>query len=70
MQSRSLSRRSVLASATVVAAGVTGLAAGAPAAAHGRDKRLRKIVGSMSLEAKVGQLFVPYFYGASATSPS
>ncbi|GAA3271695.1 glycoside hydrolase family 3 protein [Streptomyces labedae] len=70
MQDRSLSRRSVLASATVVAAGVTGLATAVPAAAHGRDKRLKKIVARMSLEAKVGQLFVPYFYGASAASPS
>lgn len=24
----------------------------------------------MSIEAKIGQLFVPYFYGTSATSPS
>lgn len=72
MQDRSLSRRSVLASATVVAAGATGLAgvAATPAAAHGRDKRLKKIIARMSVEAKVGQLFVPYFYGASATSPS
>ncbi|MFC8834126.1 glycoside hydrolase family 3 protein [Streptomyces griseoincarnatus] len=70
MHDRSLSRRSVLASATVVAAGVTGLATAVPAAAYGRDKRLKKIVARMSLEAKVGQLFVPYFYGASAASPS
>ncbi|MEQ8144794.1 glycoside hydrolase family 3 protein [Streptomyces sp. OP7] len=69
MQDRSLSRRSVLASATVVAAGATGVAA-APAAAHGRDQRLKKIIARMSIEAKVGQLFVPYFYGASAASPS
>ncbi|MEV5236142.1 glycoside hydrolase family 3 protein [Streptomyces pseudogriseolus] len=70
MQDRSLSRRSVLASATVVAAGAAMGAAAAPAVAHGRDQRLKQIVARMSVEAKVGQLFVPYFYGASATSPS
>ncbi|MGA5125288.1 glycoside hydrolase family 3 protein [Streptomyces pseudogriseolus] len=70
MQDRSLSRRSVLASATVVAAGAATGAAAAPAVAHGRDQRLKQIVARMSVEAKVGQLFVPYFYGASATSPS
>ncbi|MGA5286136.1 glycoside hydrolase family 3 protein [Streptomyces pseudogriseolus] len=70
MQDRSLSRRSVLASATLVAAGAAMGAAAAPAVAHGRDQRLKQIVARMSVEAKVGQLFVPYFYGASATSPS
>ncbi|MGY1546413.1 glycoside hydrolase family 3 protein [Streptomyces sp. MN6] len=70
MQDRSLSRRSVLASATVVAAGAAMGAAAAPAVAHKRDQRLKQIVARMSVEAKVGQLFVPYFYGASATSPS
>ncbi|MFD7465792.1 glycoside hydrolase family 3 protein, partial [Streptomyces tendae] len=72
MQDRSLSRRTVLASATVVAAstvGAVGVTA-TPAAAHGRDHRLRKIISRMSVEAKIGQLFVPYFYGTSATSPS
>ncbi|WP_432102026.1 glycoside hydrolase family 3 protein [Streptomyces sp. bgisy091] len=72
MQDRNLSRRTVLASATVVAAGATGVlgAAAAPAVAHRRDDRLKKIIGRMSIEAKIGQLFVPYFYGTSATSPS
>ncbi|WP_151774123.1 glycoside hydrolase family 3 protein [Streptomyces abyssomicinicus] len=72
MQDRSLSRRTVLASATVVAAsaaGVVGVAA-TPAAAHQRDHGLKKIISRMSVEAKIGQLFVPYFYGTSATSPS
>ncbi|MFE1048390.1 glycoside hydrolase family 3 protein [Streptomyces olivaceus] len=70
MQNRCLSRRTVLASATLVAAGATGVVGTAPAAAHGRDNRLRRIISRMSVEAKIGQLFVPYFHGASATSPS
>ncbi|MEU6458064.1 glycoside hydrolase family 3 protein [Streptomyces sp. NPDC048232] len=72
MQDRSLSRRTVLASATVVAAGATAVSgvAATPAVAHSRDRRLKKIISTMSVEAKIGQLFVPYFYGTSATSPS
>ncbi|MEU4147039.1 glycoside hydrolase family 3 protein [Streptomyces parvulus] len=72
MQDRSLSRRTVLASATVVAAGAAGVSGvtATPAAAHQRDHRLKKIIARMSIEAKIGQLFVPYFYGTSATSPS
>ncbi|MFC9955616.1 glycoside hydrolase family 3 protein, partial [Streptomyces prasinus] len=72
MQNRSLSRRTILASTTVVAAsaaGVMGVTA-TPAVAHKRDTRLKRIISRMSVEAKIGQLFVPYFYGASATSPS
>ncbi|WP_432082122.1 glycoside hydrolase family 3 protein [Streptomyces sp. WAC 04229] len=72
MQDRSLSRRTVLASATMVAAGATAVSgvAATPAVAHSRDRRLKKIISRMSVEAKIGQLFVPYFYGTSATSPS
>ncbi|WND37722.1 glycoside hydrolase family 3 protein [Streptomyces sp. BB1-1-1] len=72
MQDRSLSRRTVLASATVVAASATGVVGvtATPAVAHKRDHRLKRIISRMSVEAKVGQLFVPYFYGTSATSPS
>ncbi|KOT42576.1 beta-N-acetylhexosaminidase [Streptomyces caelestis] len=72
MQDRGLSRRAVLTSATVVAASATGVvgAAATPAVAHKRDNRLKRIISRMSIEAKIGQLFVPYFYGASATSPS
>ncbi|MEJ1196215.1 MULTISPECIES: glycoside hydrolase family 3 protein [unclassified Streptomyces] len=72
MQDRSLSRRTVLASATVVAASSTGVVGvtATPAVAHKRDHRLKRIISRMSVEAKVGQLFVPYFYGTSATSPS
>lgn len=72
MQDRSMSRRTVLATATGVAAGATGVVGvtATPAAAHRRDRRLKRIISRMSVEAKIGQLFVPYFYGASATSPS
>ncbi|GGR23061.1 glycoside hydrolase family 3 protein [Streptomyces griseomycini] len=72
MQDRSLSRRTVLASATVVAASATGVVGvtATSAVAHERDDRLKKIISRMSIEAKIGQLFVPYFYGTSATSPS
>ncbi|WP_329558309.1 glycoside hydrolase family 3 protein [Streptomyces uncialis] len=72
MQDRSLTRRTILASATVVAAGVTGVVGvtATPALAHNRDARLKKIIAKMSIEAKIGQLFVPYFYGTSATDPS
>ncbi|MET8829355.1 glycoside hydrolase family 3 protein [Streptomyces sp. NPDC004610] len=74
MQDRSLSRRTLLASATAVAgAGALGMTA-TPALASGerpadRDARLRRLIAGMSLEAKVGQLFVTYFYGHSATTP-
>ncbi|MEU9579286.1 glycoside hydrolase family 3 protein [Streptomyces chilikensis] len=72
MQHRSPSRRTVLASATVAAATAAGVVGGTatPAIAHRRDDRLKKIISRMSVEAKIGQLFVPYFYGTSATSPS
>ncbi|MER5476776.1 glycoside hydrolase family 3 protein [Streptomyces sp. NPDC002734] len=72
MQDRSLSRRTVLASATVAAASAAGVvgATATPAAAHRRGDRIEKIIAAMSVEAKIGQLFVPYFYGTSATSPS
>ncbi|MER6081657.1 glycoside hydrolase family 3 protein [Streptomyces sp. NPDC001833] len=61
------SRRTVLAAT----AGVTaGLAVGTSADALGSDdKRLRAIVSRMTLEEKVGQLFVMRVYGHSATDP-
>jgi beta-N-acetylhexosaminidase len=71
MQDRSPSRRTVLTGATVAAVSAAGLGVtAAPAAARPRDDRLKKIISRMSVEAKIGQLFVPYFYGTSATSPS
>lgn len=72
MHDRSLSRRTILASATVVAAGATGVVGvtATPALAHKGEAHLKKIIASMSTEAKIGQLFVPYFYGTSATAPN
>ncbi|MFD6167453.1 glycoside hydrolase family 3 protein [Streptomyces coeruleorubidus] len=62
------SRRAVLA-ATAGAAGA--LAADGPSFAAGSpdDKRLRALVSRMTLEEKVGQLFVMRVYGHSATAP-
>ncbi|MFF7470313.1 glycoside hydrolase family 3 N-terminal domain-containing protein [Streptomyces sp. NPDC008092] len=66
------SRRTVLAAT----AGVTaGLAVGTGADAFGAgdtnsdDRRLQAIVARMTIEEKVGQLFVVRFYGHSATDP-
>ncbi|MFF9685781.1 glycoside hydrolase family 3 protein [Streptomyces sp. NPDC014623] len=69
------SRRTLLtATAATVAASATGVAAlpgAAQAAASGtsQDSRLKRIVARMSLEEKVGQLFVMRVYGHSATDP-
>ena len=61
------SRRAVLAAT----AGVTAtLAAAGPArAAAPDDRRLRALISRMTLEEKVGQLFVMRVYGHSATAP-
>ncbi|MEU1160465.1 glycoside hydrolase family 3 protein [Streptomyces sp. NPDC005921] len=61
------SRRTLLAAT----AGVTaGLAVGASAYALGSDdKKLRSLISRMTLEEKVGQLFVMRVYGHSATDP-
>ncbi|MFF7983380.1 glycoside hydrolase family 3 protein [Streptomyces sp. NPDC007901] len=61
------SRRTLLAAT----AGVTaGLAVGASAYALGSDdKKLRSLISGMTLEEKVGQLFVMRVYGHSATDP-
>ena len=63
------SRRSLLTAgaALVAAAAVTGQAHAAPA---GPDRdRLRGLISRMSLEEKVGQLFVMRVFGHSATDP-
>ena len=66
------SRRTLLAATAGAAAAV---AAGAPAqAGHGagarhENKRLRALISRMTLEEKVGQLFVMRVYGHSATEP-
>ncbi|WP_435057201.1 glycoside hydrolase family 3 protein [Streptomyces sp. bgisy060] len=63
------SRRTLLTvTAAAAAAAVTGFAA--PFAhAEGGDRMLRRLIDRMSLEEKVGQLFVMRVYGHSATAP-
>ncbi|WP_221352749.1 glycoside hydrolase family 3 protein [Streptomyces beigongshangae] len=66
------SRRTLLAATAGAAAVVAG--GGAAAAGHGDtakhgDKRLRALISRMTLEEKVGQLFVMRVYGHSATEP-
>ncbi|MFD7386390.1 glycoside hydrolase family 3 protein [Streptomyces anulatus] len=69
------SRRTLLtATAAATAAAATGvLAVPATASADSTntstDRRLRRIIAGMSLEEKVGQLFVMRVYGHSATDP-
>ncbi|WP_329598463.1 glycoside hydrolase family 3 protein [Streptomyces pseudovenezuelae] len=58
------SRRTVLAATAGVAA---SLAIGGTA--HADDHRLRSLISRMTLEEKVGQLFVMRVYGHSATAP-
>jgi beta-N-acetylhexosaminidase len=72
---RNLSRRTLL-TATAVAAGAIATAAPSSAAAtaavtasHGTRHRLERIISGMSLDEKVGQLFVMRVYGHSATDP-
>lgn len=69
------SRRTLLtATAATVAAAASGVAAlpGTAQAATDRtssDSRLKRLIARMSLEEKVGQLFVMRVYGHSATEP-
>nr|BFD84719.1 glycoside hydrolase family 3 protein [Streptomyces sp. Xyl84] len=65
------SRRGVLAAtATLTAALAVGAGAGtAEAAARPDEGRLRALLSRMTLEEKVGQLFVMRVYGHSATDP-
>ncbi|MET8508008.1 glycoside hydrolase family 3 protein [Streptomyces sp. NPDC004787] len=66
------SRRTVLTvTAAAAAAAVTGVAAPAALADDQRipDDTLRALISRMSLEEKVGQLFVMRVYGHSATAP-
>ncbi|MFI6933255.1 glycoside hydrolase family 3 protein [Streptomyces sp. NPDC050287] len=65
------SRRTFLTAGAAATAGVTTtLATGGPAhAATTDDKKLRALISRMSLEEKVGQLFVMRVYGHSATAP-
>lgn len=69
------SRRTLLtATAAATAAAATGVlavpsTASADSADASTDRRLRRIIAGMSLEEKVGQLFVMRVYGHSATDP-
>lgn len=72
MHDRNVSRRTLL-TATAVAAGA--IASASPAAASSavagaaRNDRLKRLIARMSLEEKIGQLFVMRVYGHSATAP-
>ncbi|MER7515987.1 glycoside hydrolase family 3 protein [Streptomyces sp. NPDC126499] len=67
------SRRTLLtvtaATAAAALTGVTTLTTPSYAADAGQDDRLRALLSRMSLEEKVGQLFVMRVYGHSATAP-
>ncbi|MEU9980190.1 glycoside hydrolase family 3 protein [Streptomyces sp. NPDC050856] len=64
------SRRTLLAaSAATAAAAATGAVGPAPAHAAVLDRHLKGLISRMSLEEKVGQLFVMRVYGHSATAP-
>ncbi|WP_329357776.1 glycoside hydrolase family 3 protein [Streptomyces anulatus] len=68
------SRRTLLTATAAATAAATGvLAVPSAASADSRDastdRRLRRIIAGMSLEEKVGQLFVMRVYGHSATDP-
>ncbi|MGW2742125.1 glycoside hydrolase family 3 protein [Streptomyces sp. NPDC001450] len=62
------SRRTVLAATAGLTAALT-VPAGAAHAAGSNDRALRALISRMSLEEKVGQLFVMRVYGHSATAP-
>ncbi|MFE9643646.1 glycoside hydrolase family 3 protein [Streptomyces sp. NPDC006365] len=61
------SRRTLLAATAGTAAAVA--IGQTPARANGHDRRLRALISRMTLEEKVGQLFVMRVYGHSATAP-
>ncbi|MFQ6147187.1 glycoside hydrolase family 3 protein [Streptomyces seoulensis] len=65
------SRRRVLAATAGLTAALAVPGAGTAHAAAGRhdDRRLRSLISRMTLEEKVGQLFVMRVYGHSATAP-
>lgn len=79
MHDRNLSRRTLLTATAATAATAvtttTAVAAGAVATASpafaspSQHSRLKRLISRMSLEEKVGQLFVMRVYGHSATAP-
>ncbi|SDK97223.1 glycoside hydrolase family 3 protein [Streptomyces indicus] len=74
MQQRPLrtSRRTLLtATATAAAAAAIGVTPALAQAPHqSKDRELRRIIARMSLEEKVGQVFVSRVYGETATNPA
>lgn len=62
------SRRAVLAATAGISAALT-VPTTARAAAPGDERRLRTLISRMTLQEKVGQLFVMRVYGHSATAP-
>ncbi|MET9665959.1 glycoside hydrolase family 3 protein [Streptomyces sp. NPDC006475] len=72
MHDRSLSRRTLLgatAATAVAASAATVPAYAAGAVSHDHRDRLKRLISRMSIEEKVGQLFVMRVYGHSATAP-
>ncbi|WP_031089459.1 glycoside hydrolase family 3 protein [Streptomyces sp. NRRL WC-3549] len=67
------SRRTLLtataATAAAAATGVVAVPGAAQASGASSDNRLKRLIARMSLEEKVGQLFVMRVYGHSATAP-
>ncbi|AEN10127.1 MULTISPECIES: glycoside hydrolase family 3 protein [unclassified Streptomyces] len=67
------SRRTLLtataATAVAAATGVVAVPGAAQASGTSTDSRLKRLIARMSLEEKVGQLFVMRVYGHSATAP-
>lgn len=67
------SRRTLLAATAATAAaaatGVVAVPGTAQASGTSTDSRLKRLIARMSLEEKVGQLFVMRVYGHSATAP-
>ncbi|WP_405685124.1 glycoside hydrolase family 3 protein [Streptomyces sp. NBC_01387] len=69
MQYRTSRRTLLTATAAVAAVAATGTTAYADPRDHGQDRQLKKLIARMSIEEKVGQLFVMRVYGHSATAP-
>ncbi|MFJ1650155.1 glycoside hydrolase family 3 protein [Streptomyces sp. NPDC088337] len=64
------SRRTVLAATAGITAALAVTGTGTAHAASYNDKKLRALISRMTLEEKVGQLFVMRVYGHSATDPT
>ncbi|MFJ4551467.1 glycoside hydrolase family 3 protein [Streptomyces sp. NPDC088817] len=64
------SRRTVLAATAGLTAALAVSGTGTAHAASSNDKKLRALISRMTLEEKVGQLFVMRVYGHSATDPT